>query len=64
MELWLSIDIQRRREELLRQAADARILRALESGRSSKIRARIADSAQVLSDLLADLARVMRSEET
>ncbi len=63
MEHWYSVDIQRRREELHAQAARARIIRMLESGRSSSIRGRIADSAESLSDLLASFARAMRNDE-
>jgi hypothetical protein len=63
MEHWISVDIQRRREELHAQAARSRIIRMLESGRSSRLRARIADGAESLSELLAGLARVMRSDE-
>jgi hypothetical protein len=63
MEHWISVDIQRRREELHAQAARSRVIRMLESGRSRKLRARIADGAESLSELLAGLARVMRSDE-
>jgi hypothetical protein len=63
MEHWLSVEIHRRREDLLAQAARARIIRMLESGRSSGIRGRIADSAESLSEMLADLARAMRNNE-
>jgi hypothetical protein len=63
MEHWIGVDIQRRREELLAQAAHARIIRMLESGRSSSLRGRIADSADSLSQLLAGVARVMRKDE-
>lgn len=63
MEHWISVDLQRRREELLAQAAHARTIRELESGRSSSIRGRIADSAESLSELLAGFARVMRNDE-
>jgi hypothetical protein len=63
MEHWISVDIHRRREELHAQAARSRVIRMLESGRSRKLRARIADSAESLSELLAGLARVMRSDE-
>jgi hypothetical protein len=62
MEHWMSVEVHRRREELLAQAARARIIRMLESGRSSSIRGRIADSAESLSVVLAGFARAMRSE--
>jgi hypothetical protein len=64
MEHWMSVEIHRRREEMLAQAAHARIIRMLESGRSSgTIRGRIADSADSLSAALAGLARAIRSPE-
>jgi hypothetical protein len=63
MEHWISVDIQRRREELHAEAVRSRMIRMLESGRSRTLRARIADGAESLSELLAGLARVMRSDE-
>lgn len=62
MEHWMSVEIHHRREELLAQAARARVIRTLESGRSSSIRGRIADGAESLSVLLAGLARSMRND--
>lgn len=62
MEHWISVEIHRRREDLLAQAARARIIRMLESGRSSSIRGRIADAADSVSELFAGLARSMRVE--
>ncbi len=63
MEHWISADIQRRREELHAGAARARLIRTLESGRSSGIRGHIADRAQALSDLLGGLAQALRNRE-
>lgn len=63
MEHWISVEVHRRREELLAQAARARIIRMLESGRSSTIRGRIADGAELLSVALAGFARAIRSPE-
>ena len=63
MEHWISVDIHRRRDELHAQAVRARIIRMLESGRSSSLRGRIADSAESLSELLAGFARVMRNDK-
>jgi hypothetical protein len=60
MEHWFSVEIQRRREEFYAEAQRARIIRMLESGRSSNLRGRIADSAESLSVLLAAFARVIR----
>ena len=63
MDHWYFSAIRDRREELLAQAAHARILRQLESGRSSKLRGRIADAAQTLSDLLAAFAQAARDRQ-
>jgi hypothetical protein len=41
MDHWISVHIERRREELYAQAARARIIRMLESGRTLSIRGRI-----------------------
>lgn len=62
MEHWISVEIHQRRDDLLAEAARARIIRMLESGRSSGIRGRIADSAESCSALLAGLARAMRND--
>jgi hypothetical protein len=63
MEHWISVEIHRRRDDLLAEAAQARIVRMLESGRSSGIRGRIADGADSLSVVLANLARAVRAVE-
>lgn len=63
MEHWMSVEIHYRREQLLAQAVRARVIRTLESGRSSSFRGRIADGAESLSVLLAGLARTMRNHE-
>ena len=60
MDHWFTSAIHERREELHAQAARARIVRQLESGRSSGLRRRIADSAQKLSDVLAAFAQSVR----
>jgi hypothetical protein len=62
MEHWISVEIHQRRDDLLAEAARARIIRMLESGRSSGIRGRIADGAESCSVLLAGLARAMRND--
>jgi len=61
MDHWLSVHIDQRREQLYAEAARARIIRMLESGRSTSLRGRIADSAESASILLANLARKMRT---
>jgi hypothetical protein len=63
MEHWYGVETQRRRDDLYAQAAHARILRMLESGRSSGVRDRIADGAESLGSLLTNFARVMRNHE-
>jgi hypothetical protein len=50
MDHWISVHIDRRREELYAEAARARIMRMLESGRSRSFRGRI---AQLLALLVA-----------
>lgn len=62
MEHWYSAEIQRRRDELFAQAAQARMLRMLEGGRSSGFRERLAGGADSLSDLLAGIARTLRNQ--
>ncbi|HEY9179092.1 MAG TPA: hypothetical protein VIO32_00130 [Candidatus Baltobacteraceae bacterium] len=61
MDHWIHVHIQKRREELYADAAHARIIRMLESGRSSSIRGRIADGAQAASDALAQIAQRLRT---
>jgi hypothetical protein len=63
MDHWISVELHQRREELHAQVAHARIIRMLESGRSSSIRGRIADSAEALSQLLACFAQAVRDRE-
>jgi hypothetical protein len=64
MELWLAAEIRIRRDEALENARRSRLVRLAQSGRSPRIRVRIADGAQVLSDALAALARSLRNGET
>lgn len=61
MDHWIDVHIQKRREELYADAARARIIRMLESGRSTGIRGRIANGAQAASDALAHLAQRLRT---
>lgn len=62
MDHWISVHIEQRREELYQDAARARTIRMIESGRSSGgIRGRIADGAQTASDALANFARRLRT---
>lgn len=64
MELWLAAEIRIRRDEALENARRSRLVRLAASGRTPRIRVRIADGAQVLSDALAALARSLRNGET
>jgi|GEM_PF-1380142 len=61
MEQWIELHIDRRREELHEEAALARVIRVLESGRSSRVRGLLADAAERVADALAHLARRLRS---
>lgn len=61
MDHWISVHIDRRREEFYADAARARIIRMLESGRSRSIRGRIADGAEFAGNALADFARRLRT---
>jgi hypothetical protein len=61
MDYWIGVHIEKRREELYNDAARARIIRMLESGRSTGIRGRIADGAESASNVLANLARRLRT---
>lgn len=61
MDHWISVHIEERREALHADAARARIIRMLESGRSRGIRGRIADGAESASNALANFARRLRT---
>lgn len=61
MDHWISVHIDRRREELYADAARARIIRMLESGRSSGLRGSIADAAEAAGNALANFARRLRT---
>jgi hypothetical protein len=61
MDYWISVHIQKRCEELYQDAARARMIRMLESGRSNGLRGRIADGAEFAGTLLVHLARRLRT---
>jgi len=63
MDLWREAEIRVRRDDALESAQRRRLTR-LASGRNTRVRIRIADSAQAMSDALAALARSLRSGET
>ncbi|MGB6519066.1 MAG: hypothetical protein WBE79_11260 [Candidatus Cybelea sp.] len=64
MELWLAAEIRIRRDEALENARRSRLLRLGAVGRSTRVRIRIADGAQAISNALAALARSLRNGET
>ncbi|MGA9946238.1 MAG: hypothetical protein WBP75_14495 [Candidatus Cybelea sp.] len=64
MELWLAAEIRIRRDEALENARRSRLLRLAAVGRSTRVRIRIADGAQAISNALAALARSLRNGET
>ena len=64
MELWLDAEIRIRRDDALENARRSRLVRLAASGRSPRIRIRIATGAQAMSDALAALARSLRNGET
>jgi hypothetical protein len=63
MDLWLRAEVRTRRHDALRFAHRRRLARLAESGRSTSIRVRVADTADILSDALAALARSLRAKE-
>ncbi len=62
MDLWLQTEVRMRRDDAFRVAHRKRLARLAESGRSRSIRRRIADGADVLSNVLAALARSLRAD--
>jgi len=64
MDLWHKAEIRIRRDEALENTRRRRIARLAASGRSTRVRNRIADGAQAISDALALLARSLRNGET
>jgi hypothetical protein len=64
MDLWLQAESKIRRDDALENVRRNRLARLAASGRSTKIRIRVANSAQAISDVLAALARSLRNGET
>ena len=60
MDYWYEAEVRARRDALLATAHRSRIARLCESGRSSGVRARLADGAQLVSDTFAHLATRLR----
>lgn len=63
MDLWLSTEIQNRRDDALEQARSSRLAQLAAVGRSTKIRVVVAEAAQSLSEALAAFARSLRNGE-
>lgn len=63
MEYWFVFQIRAHRNEVLAAAERGRLARLAESGRSTSVRAHLADSAQALSERLAELASSLRGTE-
>ncbi|MGB8521043.1 MAG: hypothetical protein WCD38_12865 [Candidatus Tumulicola sp.] len=62
MEYWFEKESRMRRDDAVETARRSRMIRTAESGRSTSVRTRIANGAQSLSDALAALARVLRTD--
>jgi hypothetical protein len=63
MDFWLDAETRRRREDALENARRARQASLAARGRSTRVRTRIANGAQAMSDTLAALARSLRDGE-
>jgi hypothetical protein len=63
MELWLDAEIRVRRDDALENARRRRVSRLAASGRSPRVRSRIAHGAQAISEVFAALARSLRNGE-
>jgi hypothetical protein len=64
MDHWILREIRTRRDDAFETARCNRLSRLATSGRSRRVRIRIADGAQAISDVLAALARGLRNGET
>jgi hypothetical protein len=64
MDLWILREIRIRRDDAFENARCRRLSRLAASGRSTKVRIRIADGAQAMSDALAAIARGLRNGKT
>ncbi len=61
MDSWLEAEIRIRREDALENARRSRLASLAASGRSTRVRTRIAAGAQAMSDALAAFARSLRT---
>lgn len=64
MDLWILREIRVRRDDALENARRRRLSSLAATGRSRRVRTRIADGAQAMSDVLAAFARGLRDGET
>jgi len=63
MQPWIQSEIRIRRDDALEKTRRSRLARLAASERSPRMRRRIADGAQAISDALATLARNLRNGE-
>jgi hypothetical protein len=63
MDIWLEREIRMRRDNALENARCSRLASLAGSGRSTRVRIRIANGAQAVSNALATLARSLRNGE-
>ena len=63
MELWLAAELRVRRDDALENARRSRLIGLAASGRRPRVRIRIAEGAQAMSNALAALARSLRNGE-
>jgi hypothetical protein len=64
MDFWLQNETRIRRDDASENVRRRRLARLAGSGRSTRLRVRIADGAQAMSNALAALARSLRGGET
>ncbi len=64
MDYWFEAEVRARHDRIRAYASRNRLARLCESGRSTGVRARLADGAQEMSDRLARFAMRLRGEET
>lgn len=64
MDLWILREIRVRRDDALENARRRRLSSLAATGRNRRVRTRIADGAQAMSDVLAAFARGLRNGET
>lgn len=63
MEYWYEAEIRAHRNEVLAAAERSRLARLAESGRSTGVRAYLADNVEAMSERLAQFASLLRGTE-